>query len=162
MISSSASFCQKQTPKHDEERGDADDQPRAQLVEVLDEAQAVVVPTGRSAALAMRRSGRARRYGAPLGDDLALERRLLALGTAERGLGLRRLVVGVARSSSSSSSRPPLPVIESLNSRIPPPSCLPRPGRRLGPKIRSTITRTMISSVGPMLGHRETPLVVGR
>src|SRR4051794_35901362 len=35
---------------------------------------------------------------------------------------------------------------------MPVPSCLPRPGRRLGPKIRSAITRTMISSGAPMFG----------
>ena len=136
--------------------------PDPELREVLDEAQPVLVRDG---------SQRGRHRGATavaalarraLADGVALERRLLALGTPERGLdrrGDRRsavvvvvvVVVLVA-----------LPVIDSLNSRMPVPSCLPRPGSRLGPKIRSTITRTMASSKGPMLGIALFPKVVGR
>src|SRR5918999_1204401 len=45
---------------------------------------------------------------------------------------------------------------------MPVPSCFPRPGRRLGPKIRSTITRTMAISRGPMLGMVGLPDDGGR
>src|SRR2546423_4579653 len=40
--------------------------------------------------------------------------------------------------------------MESLNSRMPEPSERPRPGRRFGPKMTRTMTRTMMSSSGPM------------
>ena len=43
MMSRIGSFCQKQTPKQTRNAAEADDQPRAELVEVLDEAQPVVV-----------------------------------------------------------------------------------------------------------------------
>jgi hypothetical protein len=54
---------------------------------------------------------------------------------------------GVAASSSgcSASSAFDLPLIESLNSRIPCPSDFPRAGRRFGPK-NSNKTKTTISA----------------
>jgi sec-independent protein translocase protein TatC len=45
-----------------------------------------------------------------------------------------------------------LPLMESLNSRMPEPSERPRPGSRLGPKMTSRMTRTMASSGRPIPG----------
>src|SRR6185312_12226033 len=76
----------------DQERGQADDQPCAELVEVLDEAQAVVIGDRpqRGTGHAWIRSCAG--LGAPLVDDLALERGLLALGAAQRRLRLTPLL----------------------------------------------------------------------
>ena len=43
MIRSSSWFCQKQKPNATTSTAAADDQPRAQLVEVVDEAQPILV-----------------------------------------------------------------------------------------------------------------------
>src|SRR4051812_46849118 len=45
-----------------------------------------------------------------------------------------------------------LPEIESLNSRMPPPSDLPSSGSFFGPTTMSAMARTMISSMGPIDG----------
>ena len=74
-------------------------------------------------------------------------------GSSATGAAWIRAASGWPAAASSSFS---LPVIESLNSRMPVPSCLPRPGSRLGPKMRSTITRTMASSSGPMRASCES------
>ena len=66
-------------------------------VEVLDEAQPVLVRDGSQRG--RHRCDRRRRVLArrALADGLALERRLLALGTPERGLGLATIVARAAR-----------------------------------------------------------------
>ena len=104
----------------DDERDEAEDEPRAQLAEVLDErASSPWLETPRQEPHAgaleavSRSAGAGRACSSP------------ALGAAPQ--------LGPRRSSSSS-----LPVTESLNSRIPLPSDRPISGRRFGPKTRST------------------------
>ena len=114
------------------------------------DAQRLLSRSGRSSALAARRV----RRGLLAGDRRRLLGWLLRRGAAAApACGLFPDAWAAASSldwiASSSLS---LPVIESLNSRIPEPSWLPRPGSRLGPKISSTITRTMMSSRGPIEG----------
>src|SRR3954451_13040035 len=65
---------------------------------------------------------------------------------------------GAPNASCSSSLSLSLPVIESLNSRMPEPSCRPKPGSRFGPKMMSTIRRRITSSRGPMFGIRANVL----
>ena len=43
MIRSSSWFCQKQNAERDDQHAAADDQPRAQLIEVVHEAQPILV-----------------------------------------------------------------------------------------------------------------------
>ena len=69
---------------------------------------------------------------------------LRARGVAAVGLGDERPRRGLSLVVSSSS----LPVIESLNSRIPLPSDLPISGSRFGPNTSSTTTSRMASSQG--------------
>src|SRR3954447_4031440 len=76
-----------------------------------------------------------------------------AVGSSSVGVGR---CAGVSTSSGSSSLS--LRVIESSNSRIPEPSCRPRPGSRFGPKMMRTISRRIASSRGPMLGIRANVL----
>jgi hypothetical protein len=145
----------------DQERRDADDQPRAQLVEVLDEAQALVV-ADRPERGAGHASFRAGALGAPLGDDVALERRLLALGTAESGLGLaavRRLValvvVLVVVAAALAADR----VLELAHAGA---ELLAEARKPLGAEDEQDDHQKDDQLCWSDVGHRETPLVVGR
>ena len=166
MTSSRMSLCQMHSAEADAERDDRDDEPRAQLVEVLDEAQPVFVRDRlelrghRGEAAAVRRAQRRSRTTSPSSGS-PCGRVVRRLGPAERGVGAR---AGVGRSRPASSARSSslsLPVIESLNSRMPDPSCRPSPGSRFGPKINRTMTRTMPSSRGPMPWIRRCSRSVG-
>ena len=124
-----------------DEDDDADDQPLAQLVEVLDEAETVL------GADRPQRGGHARR---PASASRRRPRPRRAAWRSPRRDGRARRPPGSAcRASRPRRRRPPCAVIESLNSRIPAPSWRPRPGRRFGPKITSTMPRTISSSSGP-------------
>ena len=85
-ISRTRSFCQNATREADEEREQGDEDARAQLVEVLDQAELVLVADG------SQRGG----HGRPtdgLGDDLAVERLAVRAVAAGRQLGVVVLVV---------------------------------------------------------------------
>ena len=119
---------------------------RPQLVEVLDEREPVLVrdglqPGGHGAAAERRARGRAQRA---LAHDLAVQRRLLAVGTAQRGRPVARGCVVVAV------GRPVLPrdgVLELADARR--RAGGRAAGSRLPPTITSTISSTMSSSSGP-------------
>ena len=116
------------------ERDHAEDEPRTQLVQMLDDRQPVVVADRPDA-------GRCPPYCRSPAVVLAV------------GLGF-----SAASSEASSCSRSlSLPVTEFLNSRMPRPSDFPRSGSRLGPKITSTMTRTMTISSGPGAGGDLLP-----
>src|SRR4051794_32846566 len=61
----------------------------------------------------------------------------------------------------SSSSSPDMFDSESLNSRMPLPSDLPTSGSFLGPRTTRAMTRTTMSSIGPMLKGMKSPSGVG-
>src|ERR1035437_4030493 len=135
----------------DREHDAADDQPTSQLVEVIDDAQSILVPDraphylGHVCAPAGRQELRSEptsadsRSGATPGAECSPGAD--AAPPAAGCSGTLALWGSAWRCgcSSSSSSSLESPVIESLNSRSPVPSCLPKPGSRLGPKISSTI-----------------------
>ena len=106
-----------------------DDEPRAQLVEVLDDREPILVDD--------------RPDTASHADRPRLVRSVCSADVAGSGF----CSASSARWQLDSSSLS-LPVTESLNSRMPLPSERPRSGSRLGPKISSTITRTMMISSG--------------
>ena len=150
-ISRIASFCQQADARSRRRSDDADDEPRAELVEVLDEASAG--PRGRSAS--------ARGHGAATGWSCAgatsargpPRRRAARRSPSGRPSAACGSIVGVPRRP-----RPcrPSSVIESLNSRMPAdPSWRPSPGRRLRPEDSSTMTRTIRSSSGPTETWRQ-------
>src|SRR4051794_25333842 len=64
--------------------------------------------------------------------------------------------IDYSASSAAGASSRALPLIESLNSRMPWPSERPAAGRRFGPSTTSAMTRTTTSSMGPILGIAGT------
>jgi len=146
-----------------QEGGEADDQPRPELVEVLDEAQAVVMRDRPQRGAAHSLCGAGAPLGTPLGDDVALQRRLLALGPPQRGLGaaaLRRtvvvLVVVIVFAAALAADR----VLELAH---PAPQLAPQAGEALGPEDQEHDHQDD-DQLGRSDGveHRETPLVGGR
>ena len=120
----------------DAEDDDADDQPGAQLVEVLDEGEAILVGDRLDAA------GHPRR---PLSWSCC--------GRSPRRRGRREPWPTPTRGrlgASSSSSWSFSPPIEPLNSRMPRPRLRPSSGSRFGPKTSRAMTRTIAISGSPM------------
>src|SRR5436190_18169112 len=128
-----------------------DDQPAAQLIEVLGERKPVVV-TDRTQRRRHGRSGYSWTTRSPSGEPEAVLAPSGVPGAAltSSDVEARDGPAGSSAGSSSSSPRPLREVIESLNSRIPWPSARPAAGRRLGPKISRMIPRTTRSSSGPI------------
>ena len=118
------------TREGDRQGGRTDDQPRAELIQMVDDAQAILMPdgpydlrhraplpSGRARSDALMRS-RERRQ--PDADEIPAARRLRS---AARGTGAEAGPASPGSSGRSARPRNRSPVIESLNSRRPPPSC---------------------------------------
>ena len=87
MISRIRSFCQKQTANARHQDDERDDDPRTELVEVLDEAQAILMPDrpqcrGHDRLLPGALGART------LGDDLAVDGRGVLVRAPQRSVGL--------------------------------------------------------------------------
>ena len=139
-ISSSRWFCQKQSARATPKTTRQTTMPGAQLVEVLDEGEPVLVGDRPDAA------GHRRASAAVVGDRSRRSARPARRAAAAADSS------SAASSGSSSSSSSCSPVTEPLNSRMPRPRLLPSSGRRLGPKTTRAMIRTIASSSGPMLG----------
>ena len=161
---SSALVLPEAEPEGHDQRDHADDQPRAELVEVVDDAQTVLV-TDRPQDAGHRRRPRAAGSGRPRRPARVTARartrprpsRDARRWTVPRrgrdgGLGRRGMSVSLSLVLVLG-----LPGDPSLNSRIPRPRRLPSSGRRLGPKMSRTITRTTIRSVIGLRNIRLRP-----